>query len=166
VLDPHISCEGLKIDYSGDLALSTHLKDSKTSLFDYFDENYATLPSPTPSSPPSTSVQALPPDGSPQKCFTAQYCRKEKCSTNKLEEYFKLPTEDFGTCNPIQWWMGCRSQFLCLFQLASDVLCIPGKWIGHFTPRNSNLNCLNHRFCRCGRKNFLRWPGHHISPTC
>ena len=23
-----------------------------------------------------------------------------------VEEYFKLPAEDFDTCNPIHWWMG------------------------------------------------------------
>jgi hypothetical protein len=60
----------------------------------------------TPSLPPSTVVQALPMDGLPQKSFTAQYRQKEKYSTNELEEYFKLPVEDFDTCNPIQWWVG------------------------------------------------------------
>jgi len=108
VLDPCISYEGLKIDYSDDLILSNHLEDSKTSLFEYFNNNYATIAthSPTPSTPPSTPVQALPADGSPQKSFTAWYRQKEKYSTNELEEYFKLPAEDFETCNPIQWWVG------------------------------------------------------------
>jgi len=64
VLDPHISYEGLKIDYDDDLVLSNHLKDSKTSLFEYFDENYDTY-SPMPLTLPSTPVQALPADGLP-----------------------------------------------------------------------------------------------------
>jgi hAT family C-terminal dimerisation region len=125
VLDPHISYEGLKLDYSDDTTLSDHLKDSKTNLFEYLDENYA-MHSPTPSTQPSTPIQALPMDGSPQKSFTARYRRKEKYSTNELEEYFKLPAEDFESCNPIQWWVSRRSQFPRLFQLAHDILCIPG----------------------------------------
>jgi hAT family C-terminal dimerisation region len=126
VLDPRISYEGLKMDYSDDPTLSDHLKDSKIKLFDYFDANYATLPNSMPSSPPSTLVHALPVDGSPQKSFTARYRRKMNYSTNELEEYFKLPAEDFQSCNPIQWWVGRRSQFPRLFKLARDILCIPG----------------------------------------
>src|SRR5882757_9137025 len=123
VLDPRISYEGLKTDYGEDPTLSDHVKRSRASLIDYFDENYASA---TPSLPPSTPVQAPPMDGSPQKSFTARYRQKEKYSTNELEEYFKLPAEDFDNCNPIQWWVGRRSQFPRLFRLACDVLCIPG----------------------------------------
>jgi hypothetical protein len=142
VLDPRISYEGLKIDYGDDLTLFDHLEESKTNLFSYFEENYATRHSPTPSSPPPTLVQA-PMDGSPQKSFTARYRRKEKYSTNELEEYFKLPAEDFDTCNPIQWWVGRRSQFPRLFQLARDILSIPGKYFGYFNSRDLDLNCLS-----------------------
>jgi len=126
VLDPCISYEGLKVDYGDDLTLTSHLEESKTTLFNYFDENYATLPCLTPSSPPPMPVQALPMDGLPQKSFMARYHRRENHPTNELEEYFKLPAEDFNTCNPIQWWVGQQSQFLHLFQLAHDILCIPG----------------------------------------
>jgi hypothetical protein len=70
VLDPCISYEGLKIDYGDDLTLSNYLEDLKTTLFKYFDENYATH-SLMPSLLPSMPVQALPVDGSPQKSFTA-----------------------------------------------------------------------------------------------
>ena len=123
MLDPRISYEGLKQDYGDDLMLSNHLEDSKTQLFSYFDEHY---PAPTPSLPTSAPVQALPMDGSPQKSFTARYHRKVKYSANELEEYFKLPAEDFDTCNPIQWWVSRQSQYPRLFQLARDILCIPG----------------------------------------
>jgi hypothetical protein len=112
--------------------LSNHLEDSKTNLFNYFEENYTTLHSPTPSSPPPTLVQALPVDGSPQKSFTARYRRKE--------EYFKLPAKDFDTCNPIQWWVGRRSQFPRLFQLAHDILYIPGMYFGSFNSCDLNLS--------------------------
>ena len=69
MLDPRISYEGLKMDYGDNLTLSDHLEDSKTNLFEYFNDNYATLHSPTPSSPPPSTAPAL--DGSPQKSFTA-----------------------------------------------------------------------------------------------
>ena len=133
MLNPRISYEGLKIDYSDDLILSNHLEDSKTSLFEYFNENYAAH-NPTPSTPPPTPIQALPADGSPQKSFTARYRQKEKYATNELEEYFKLPAEDFEICNPIQWWTGRRGQFPRLFQLACDILCIPGEYFGNVNP--------------------------------
>jgi hypothetical protein len=120
--------------------LSNHLEDSKTNLFNYFEENYTTLHSPTPSSLPPTLVQALPVDGSPQKSFTARYRRKEKYSTNELEEYFKFPAKDFDTCSPIQWWVGRRSQFPRLFQLARDILCIPGMYFGSFNSCDLNLS--------------------------
>jgi hypothetical protein len=123
VLNPRISYEGLKQDYGNDLTLSNHLEDSKSQLSSYFNEHYAI---PTPSSPPSTPVQAPPVDSSPQKSFTARYRRKMRYPTNELEEYFKLPAEDFHACNPIQWWVSRQSQLPHLFQLARDILCIPG----------------------------------------
>jgi len=72
-------------------------------------------------------VTSLPIVGLPQKSFTARYRRKDRSSVNELEEYFKLPAEDFDTCNPIHWWMGRRVQFPNLFRLARDILCIPGS---------------------------------------
>jgi hypothetical protein len=139
VLDPRISYEGLKIDYADDSSLSNHLEESKLNLYNYYDENYATLHTLTPSSPPSTSIQALPMDGSPQKSFTARYRRKEKHSSNELEEYFKLPAEDFDMCNPVQWWVGRQSQFPHLFQLARDILCIPGQYFGKPNSYDSDM---------------------------
>jgi hAT family C-terminal dimerisation region len=127
VLDPRISYEGMKVDYTDDPMLSDHLEESKLNLFDYFNANYANT-IPAPSSSPSTHVQPAPMvAGSPQKSFTARYRRKEKTSINELEEYFKLPTEDFDACNPIHWWIGRRAQFPNLFCMARDILCIPGE---------------------------------------
>ena len=40
VLDPQISYGGMKADYADDQALSEYLKDSKSKLFGYFNENY------------------------------------------------------------------------------------------------------------------------------
>ena len=106
VLDPRISYEGLKADYADDITLSDHLELSKASLFNYFDEHYANANKPL-SSAPSTPVPTTPHvEGLPQKSITARYRRKEKSSHNELEEYLKLPAEDFDTCNPIHWWVG------------------------------------------------------------
>ena len=78
-------------------------------------------------------------EGLPQKSFTAQYRRKEKASVNELEEYFKQMREDFDSCNPIQWWVGWRGQFPWLFQLARDILCIPGELFAQW-----NNSCMMH----------------------
>jgi hypothetical protein len=128
VLDPCISYEGMKLDYADNAILSDHLEDSKSSLFDYFNANYTKgIPVP-PLSSPSTHDQSAPTaTGSPQKSFTARYRRKEKTSVNELEEYFKLPTEDFDSCHPIHWWIGRRAQFPNLFCMACDMLSIPGE---------------------------------------
>lgn len=118
----------MKVDYADDVILSDHLEDSKSSLFDYFNANYTKgIPAP-PLSLPSTHDQSAPTaTGSPQKSFTARYRRKEKTSVNELEEYFKLPTEDFDSCHPIHWWIGRRAQFPNLFCMARDMLSIPGE---------------------------------------
>jgi hypothetical protein len=47
---------------------------------------------------------------------------------DELEEYFKLPREDFDTCQPLQWWVGWQSQFPSLYCLACDVFSIPGTF--------------------------------------
>lgn len=138
MLDPRISYEGLKCDYGDDAILSDHLEDLKINLFKYFDENYAALSAPTPSLPPPSPVQTV--GGSPQKSFTARYRRKSNHSTNELEEYFKLPAEDFISCDPIQWWVSRRSQFPRLFQLARDVLCIPGEYLVIHVSQISDLS--------------------------
>ena len=116
----------MKADYSDDPVLRDYLEESKTNLIAYYKENYAAKETLT-----STSSQTITPSqqnvsGSPQKCFTSRYRNKSKASINELEEYWKLPIEDFKTYNPIQWWMGRRAQFPKLFKLARDILCIPG----------------------------------------
>ena len=53
--------------------------------------------------------------------------KKEHVVVNELDEYFKLPREDFGLCEPLNWWRGRRSQFPRLYQLVIDIFSIPGK---------------------------------------
>ena len=48
---------------------------------------------------------------------------------DELEEFYKLPQEDFDTCDPIQWWSGCCSQFPNLSHLEKD---IPGEFTSSY----------------------------------
>jgi hypothetical protein len=129
VLDPRISYEGLRVDYADDPILLDHLEQSRTRLSTYFNTHYAraNMPASPSESAPSASCTAPPAGGSPQKSFTARYRRKEKGPVNELEEYFKVPAEDFDVCKPIQWWVGRQGQFPRLFQLARDIFSIPGE---------------------------------------
>jgi hypothetical protein len=69
-------------------------------------------------------------DDSPLKVnFTSRYKRKDYCSHNELDKYFKLPCEDFEACQSLQWWVGRQAQFPALFCLVCDVFSIPGKCI-------------------------------------
>ena len=44
-----------------------------------------------------------------------------------MGEYFRQPSENFKTCNPVKWWSARISQFPDLSQLARDLLSIPGS---------------------------------------
>jgi hypothetical protein len=92
----------MKVDYDNDPTLSDHLEHSRMKLFTYFNRNYAKTDDHT-LSVPALSIPTLLLSGSPQKSFMARYRRKEKGTINELEEYFKLPAEDFDTCNLIHW---------------------------------------------------------------
>ena len=58
--------------------------------------------------------------------FTSRYKKKDDVLHNELEEYFKLPHEDFESCDLLTWWLGCCAQYPNLFRLACDVLAILG----------------------------------------
>lgn len=49
-----------------------------------------------------------------------------EASIDELREYFKLPRENFGNCDPLTWWAGRRSQFPNLSRFARNILSIPG----------------------------------------
>jgi hypothetical protein len=133
VLDPRILYEGMKLDYESDSSLAEFLESSKQDLRTYYETHYAnqhsapslTIDLTTQTSPVSRPTVTSP--HSPQKNFTSRFRRKAKVAVDELEKYFKLPAEDFETCNPVHWWMGRRAQFPNLFWLARDLHCIPGK---------------------------------------
>ena len=133
MLDPRILYEGMKSDYADDNILTNYLESAKASLHRYFQENYAgkniITPSVTAASTPRSAFGASQSqNGSPQKVnFTARYKKHPSIRRDQLEEYFKLPCEDFDTCDPISWWLGRCSQFLDVFVFARDLLAIPGE---------------------------------------
>src|ERR1700679_3039604 len=119
----------MKDDYANDNDLTDYLNESKQSLHEQYLKDYAPVNSSTPLPPPCETSSARRAPSSPQKVdFTSRFRRKENRAVDELEEYFKLPQEDFETCNPIQWWFGRRTQFPNLFRLARDILSIPGKF--------------------------------------
>jgi hAT family C-terminal dimerisation region len=139
--------EGLEEDFATDPDLLAHLATSKERLQVFFNTDYAPRSRQSVSRQgSSTSVASL---GSPQKVdFTSRYQKKERVVVNELDEYFKLPREDFDTCEPLNWWRGRRSQFPRLYRLVLDIFSIPGKLciiILHF-----NLsNVVKTRFSCC-----------------
>ena len=131
VLDPRISYSGLLADCGDDLEARAHLESSKERLHAHFHAKYE-KPLPTPTAPVTLSSAS---NGSPRKVdFTSRYRNLPQAFTDKVQEYFKLPRENFDTCDPLQWWAGRRSQFPNLSRFARDMLAIPGE-----LPTNSSI---------------------------
>ena len=131
VLDPCISYEGMKLDYAHDPILSEYLKSSKKDLHEYYETHYANKhnpPSQISTTQAFSSSSLAAPLHLPQKNFTACFHWKTTTTLNELDEFFKLPPEDFETCNLIHWWMGWWVQFPNLFWFAWDLLSIPGAY--------------------------------------
>ena len=103
----------------------------------------------------------------PQKSFTVHYRRKEKSSLYELEEYFKLPTEDFDGYHCTGWWSTCSISKICSDWLATDILLWFPK-ISHcfVIPRmsfNMHKSSLVSNLVRA--KSSLLPPSHQY-PTC
>jgi hypothetical protein len=117
-------------DYADDPDLLEYLESAKSSLQTYYAMRYAnstpqTLDDPTD----AADIILRAADGSPSKVnFTSRYRKKGRVLRDELEEYFKLPCEDFDGCKPVQWWVGRRAQFPSLYCLARDLLTIPGMF--------------------------------------
>jgi hypothetical protein len=153
VLDPRISYDGMRHDYSDDPDLLQYLENTMMDLRAHYDDHYArdrdTLAATQHSSNEPTRKGSSVPDSSPSKLnFTSRYKREERLDRDELAEYFKLQREDWDAVNPLQWWVERRAQFPCLYKLARDLLTIPGK-------------CLSLLFLVCNILNapqVLRWP--------
>jgi hypothetical protein len=118
------------------------LDSTRDQLRQYYQDNYYLASQTFPITPQPTTTETL--SGSPQKVnFTARYKKRPINLKDELEEYYRLPLEDFDTCDPIQWWAGRRLQFPNLSRLARDILAIPGG-LNLFKPfyyRYTNLLC-------------------------
>lgn len=142
VLDPRISYEGACEDYANDADLLEYLKSAKSSLRAHYEKSYASHSHSLNLSTSSLTNSANDDDinESPSKVnFTSRYKKKDSISRDELEEYFKLPREDFDTCRPLEWWVGRQAQFPNLYCLARDLLTIPGK---SFSGLLSDVNSL------------------------
>lgn len=127
VLDPRISYSALSDEFEGDEDLVPFLEAAKTRLHTYYKTHYVKAGNAAPNLLPSnhSTRASLSINGSPQKNFTARF-QKPRALIDELVEFWKLPQEDFETCNPIWWWLGRRSSFPNLYRLACDILSIPG----------------------------------------
>ena len=178
VLDPCISYEALKNEFTGDVSLLNQLETAKSGLFSHFKTNYslpsnasgsACLPSTLSSSmisviSDSSNIvsQSNAAGGSPQKNFMARSQRR--CTPiDKLSEFWSFPQEDFQHCDPVQWWYGRHNQFPDLYCLAHNIFLFQVSY-SNFSFSNKSLIFV--RICCCGRAHFLRWPEYYFSPLC
>ena len=153
----------MKADYSDDPVLHDYLEESKMNLIAYYKENYAAEETLTPTSSQMITPSQQNVSGSPQKCFTSCYRIKSKAFINELEEYWKLPIEDFETCNLIQcgWAVGCSflnclslHATFCAFQVGTLIL-----------DTVENIDLLI-RICGGHREGLLWWKGHDFFMLC
>lgn len=125
---------GLKDDYEDDPSLLAYLESAKLDLECHYTRYYAhppTTASPTASSSVSNISTKNQQHSASKFNFTARYKKRNRQTTDELEEYLSLQPEDFDQCDPFQWWLGRRAQFPHLYRLATDVLSIPGT-VHHF----------------------------------
>jgi hypothetical protein len=47
---------------------------------------------------------------------------------NELDCYFALAHEDIDLCDPLAWWYLCQKEYPHLYQLAQDILALPGQY--------------------------------------
>lgn len=117
-------------DCGDDLDAHDHLETSKERLHAHFRAKYD-KPLPTRTAPVASTAAT---SRSPQRIdFTSRYRNLPQAFTDEVQEYFKLPRENFDTCDPLKWWAGRRSQFPNLSRFARDILSIPGAFTIDFT---------------------------------
>ncbi|KAL4258188.1 Zinc finger BED domain-containing [Pleurotus pulmonarius] len=126
LLDPRIGYMGVEADYQGDSTLEDYLAKVKDELKTYFTEHYKDTASPPSREGSSTSITSQATTGGKYD-FTSRYKQRDRPPTDELEEFWRLEPQDFDACNPIEWWYNHRLQFPNLYQLAMDILSIPGS---------------------------------------
>ena len=104
---------------------------AKEQLETRYQSHYHRAPQSLPTtSQPQLSVTTSQLTTSPQKVnFTSHFKQCTPATRNELKDYFKLPQEDFETCDPLKWWAGCVAQFPNLSRFARDLFGAPGMFI-------------------------------------
>jgi len=134
VLDPRIMYEGLRRDCASDPMLLTDLNNVQDQLKTFYNKNYAnrTRQPPVQASQSSSSFSSASGSAphSPEKVnLTSRYQKEDRVIVNELDEFYKVPQEDFDSCKPLEWWLGRQSQFPNLYRLVCDIFSIPGTFI-------------------------------------
>jgi len=148
VLNPQILYEGVCKDYANDPSLLGYLESSKALLHAHYIQHYSSCANSL--SQPTNPIQSAS-DESPSKVnFTSRYKKKDMTLYDELDEYFKLPCEDFDLCSPLEWWVGQWAQFPNLYCLAWNILSISGMFVFCLPMQFGMLIILFFRICCCG----------------
>ena len=126
--------EGLRRDCALDPMLLMDLNNVQDQLKTYYNKNYANWacrPSVQASQLSSSfsSASGSAPHSPKKVNLTSHYQKEDRVIVNKLDEFYKVPQEDFDSCKPLEWWLGRRSQFPNLYCLVCDIFSIPGTFI-------------------------------------
>lgn len=113
-----------------DPELLKYLESAKMSLHTHYKKYYANHAHSLNDT--ANTVQSAMDDSLSNVDFTSRYKKKDHKLRDELEEYFKLPREDFDACKPLEWWVGRQAQFPNLFRLARDLISIPGIFFFDF----------------------------------
>lgn len=125
MLDPRISYQGLITDCGDDVSAKADIDYAKGRLEARYLRDYHRTPRPLPTT--TSQPSATQSNTSPQKVnFTSRYKQRAPPTRNEVEEFFKLPQEDFETCDPLKWWAGRAAQFPDLSKYARDLFGAPG----------------------------------------
>ena len=93
---------------------------------------------PMTTSQPSAALS----DASSQKVnFTSCYKQHAPPTWNEVKEFFKLPQEDFETCDPLKWWVSHAAQFPDLSKYARNLFGAPGLW-AYLSIQIHSTDCL------------------------
>ena len=167
VLDPCINYKVLLEDYQDDQDLVDYLESSVLDLCMHYQRHYQASTSHNSLAGPIQPTQvtlswALLLKNQLAVNFTARYSKREQLYHDELEEYFRVDQEPWELCNPLEWWVGCHTQFPNLFQLACDILTIPGTFTVLLHQFLAYSLTLLVRFCCCCRAHLFLWPWHYL----
>ena len=151
VLDPCIMYEGLRRDCALDGMLLTDLNNARDQLKTFYNKNYAnrTRRPPVWASQLNSSFSSASGSAphSPEKVnLTSCYQREDRVIVNELDEFYKLPREDFDSWNPWNGGLGDAHNFLTSIALCATfsrfrvrlswlINFLSSFWLPHYVPQ-------------------------------